>query len=114
MEARTMGLRIEITWGLSPLDPAYVERLDSLTQLVQERTDAMSQQLDDLKREVQESRAVTEGAVTLIGGLSDQIRELKDDPQALEDLAAELDSQQQALAAAITANTPSTPTPPVE
>jgi chromosome segregation ATPase len=69
----------------------------------------VSQELDDLKREVQESKSVTEGAATLIQSLADRILENKDDPAALEQLAQDLDAQSQQLAAAVQANTPIQP-----
>ena len=66
----------------------------------------MSAQFDALRREVEESRSVTESAVSLIGGLATQIRDLKDDPAALEALTQQLSSQSDALAAAIQSNSP--------
>jgi len=69
----------------------------------------MSQQLDDLTREVSESKTVTESAATLIAGLADQIRAAASDPAALAALATSLDTQSAALAAAVAANTPVTP-----
>ncbi len=80
------------------------QRLDSVFATLKELP-AMSQALDRLKTEVQESTAVAKSAVQLISGLSAQIRDLKDDPAALEALADELDASQQELAAAIAANT---------
>lgn len=71
----------------------------------------MSAQLDTLTNEVAETKTVVQSAVTLIEGLAQQIRDLKDDPAALEALAAELDSTTNALAAAVTANTPAEPPP---
>jgi len=65
----------------------------------------MSQELDDLKREVQESKSVTEGATVLIQSLADQIRANKDDPAALEQLARDLDAQTKPLSDAVQANT---------
>jgi hypothetical protein len=69
----------------------------------------VSQELDDIKREVQESKSVTEGAAALIQSLADRILENKDDPAALEQLAQDLDAQSQQLAAAVQANTPIQP-----
>jgi hypothetical protein len=69
----------------------------------------MSAQLDNLTREVQETRSVMASAATLIAGLADQIREGADDPAAMTVLADELDAAQATLAAAITANTPAQP-----
>lgn len=75
-----------------------MQRLVSIQTSVLSLEENMTQQLDDLKREVQESGDAIEKAVTFIGGLSDQIRQLKDDPTALEQLATALDAQQQSLA----------------
>ena len=69
----------------------------------------MSAQLDTLKNEVAESKTVMQSAVTLLGGLAQQIRDLKEDPVALEALATELDSSTNALAAAVSENTPAQP-----
>ena len=66
----------------------------------------MSEQLDRLTTEVAENSDVIGSAVTLLGNLSQQIRDLKDDPAALDALADDLDAQSNALAAAVAANTP--------
>lgn len=71
----------------------------------------MTAQLAALKTEVERNTAVTNSAVALISGLAQQIRDLKDDPAALEALAASLDANSDSLAAAVEANTV---TPPVE
>ena len=65
----------------------------------------MSQQLDELKAEVERSRTVTEGAVTLIKSLADRIDSSADDPDALHALADELRTSDDTLAAAVAANT---------
>lgn len=88
-------------------------RVSALTSIVLAGEDAMSVAVDNLTREVQESRGVIDSAVALITGLADQIRDLKDDPAALEALAADLDAQQQTLAGAVAAQNPPAPTPPV-
>ncbi len=66
----------------------------------------MSEQLDRLTTEVTENADVIASAVTLINGLSQQIRDLQNDPAALAALADKLDAQSNDLAAAVTANTP--------
>jgi hypothetical protein len=73
----------------------------------------MSQQLDALRLQVERSTTVAQSAVTLINGLAEQIRQLRDDPAELDRLAGELSAQADALAAAVQTNTPPTPpTPP--
>lgn len=74
----------------------------------------MSAALDRIRAEVEESRAVSQSAIALLNGLSAQIRDLKDDPAALEALADALDADTNALAAAVTANTPAAEPPPAE
>lgn len=74
---------------------------------------SMSEALNKLTTEVTETKEVMASAVTLITGLADQIRELKDDPAALEGLATSLDDGSKALAAAVAANTPAAPSEPV-
>lgn len=79
---------------------------------------SMSAALDRLTQEVAQTKTVTESAAALLGQLSDLIRQNATDPVALGKLADDLDAQQQALAAAVEANTPAAPggtqAPPVE
>lgn len=70
-----------------------------------ERIETMSQALDDLTREVAETTTVVESAIVLIQGLRDQLAAAGTDPTKLAELAATLDAQQTALAAAIAAGT---------
>lgn len=74
-----------------------------------EELKTMSAALDRLTTEVSETRGAVNSAVTLIQGLAQQIRDLKEDPVALEALANDLDQQQTEIAAAVAANTPPTP-----
>jgi cell division FtsZ-interacting protein ZapD len=90
-------------------DPELLRQLDRIETYVAAllgRVTIMSEQLDSLAREVQEMGGVVDSAITLIGGLAAQIRDLKTDPAALEALAAELDAKAGQLAAAVSANTP--------
>jgi hypothetical protein len=80
--------------------------LETLGALQMREFEAMSAAMDRLTREVTETRELGASAVAMIEGLAEQIRDLKDDPAALEALADELDATQTALAAAISANTP--------
>lgn len=81
-------------------------RLVTIQASVLAMEEDMTVQLDALRTEVEQSRSVTEGAATMLTGLAEQIRALKDDPAQLEALAAQLDQQTNALANAIQANTP--------
>lgn len=65
----------------------------------------MTKQLDALKAKVNEQVEVTKSAITLIEGIAAKLKEVKDDPAALEALTNELDSSVDALAEAVAANT---------
>ncbi len=71
--------------------------------------EAMSAALDKITAEVTETKGIIQSAVTLINGLAQQIRDLKDDPAALNALADSLDSDSKALADAVAANSPAEP-----
>jgi hypothetical protein len=66
-------------------------------------------QLDALTAEVTRNTEVDAGAIALINGLAAKIIELKNDPAALQALADSMKSSSDALAAAVSANTPSEP-----
>lgn len=68
----------------------------------------MSAALDRITAEVSETRTAVNSVITLVTGLAQQIRDLKEDPAALEALANELDAAQAEIAAAVTENTPPT------
>lgn len=65
--------------------------------------------LDRLTTEVAETVTVIDSAVVMIEGLAQQIRDTAGDATAANALADTLDAKANALAAAITANTPPTP-----
>lgn len=62
--------------------------------------------LKALQDEVTRDRDVNQSAVTLITGLAAQLEAAKNDPAAIQALADELRSNSDALAGAVTANTP--------
>ncbi len=70
----------------------------------------MSASLDRLTTEVAETKSAVDSVLTLVDGLADQIRALKDDPAKLEELANELDAKQAEIAAKVLENTPAAPT----
>lgn len=91
------------------------EKVDALHRLAAAEAvleKKMSQELDDVKREVTESKTVMEGAATLLDQLSTLIRNNAEDPAALRKIASDMDAQQQALAAALLRNTPAGTTEP--
>lgn len=86
-----------------------LRKLGDIQQGDDEEFGIMSKELDDIKREVEESKGVTESAAALIQGLADQIMANKDDPEALEKLAQDLDAQTKALANAVQSGSPYQP-----
>lgn len=97
----------------STLD-AILTALTSLTGAVfqmQRSVEPMSKELDDLTAKVAHNTEVEQSAITLIQEMAAQIAAVKDDPAAIAALAAQLDAQASALAAAVAANTPAAPAP---
>lgn len=66
----------------------------------------MSAQLDQLGEQVRKNTDLNQSAIVLIRGLSQQIKDAKDDPVKLAQLAADLDRSAQDLGSAINENTP--------
>jgi ABC-type molybdenum transport system ATPase subunit/photorepair protein PhrA len=65
----------------------------------------MSQQMQNLTREVEENTTVVSSAIALIEGLAEEIRANATDQEALQALADRLDASGQSLADAVAANT---------
>ena len=92
--------------GVTISIPAELQDIPApATTMILERIDGMTQALDDLTREVEETKGVVDSAIVFIQGLKDQLAAAGTDPVKLAELAAALDEQQQKLAAAIGANT---------
>lgn len=70
-----------------------------------ERVKVMSAALDRITEEVEQTKTAVDSVLQLVSGMAEQIRELKDDPEALVRLANELDAKQQEIADAVSANT---------
>jgi chromosome segregation ATPase len=90
-------------------EPDRLLTIEAMVAQLLTKGELMSAALDKLTAKVTETTSVMQSAVTLIAGLADQIRQLKDEPVKLEALAAELDTKRAELAAAVSANTPATP-----
>lgn len=86
-----------------------VTLLTGLTQGQESTMQGFEQELADLTAEVHRSTDVQSGAVALIQTLADKIAAAADDPAQVRALADELRVQNDALAAALVANTPSAP-----
>lgn len=88
-----------------------LEHQHELLHRILERVIPMSAALDRLTSEVSETSTAIDSVLALVEGLAQQIRDAADDPVKLNALADELDAKQQAIAAAVAANTPTPPNP---
>lgn len=88
--------------GASPLE---VECFFMLAYII-ERLETMSVELDNLTAQVTANSTLLDSATTLINGIADRITAAGVDPTKLAALSAELKSKDDALAAAVVANTP--------
>lgn len=77
-----------------------------------ERLIIMSQQLDDLTAQVATNNTVIGSALVLIQGFAAQLAAAGTDPAKLAQLKSDLASNDDALAAAVAANTPGVPPTP--
>jgi hypothetical protein len=96
---------MKIDVRIYPTDSESIVRL--LHQLIG-KVNIVSAELDRLTSEVAETNTVIDSAILLIQGIKAQLDAAiaANDPALLTALSDSLDSQQQALAAAIAANTP--------
>lgn len=74
--------------------------------LILERLNSMSIELDNLTTQVQTNNDLLDSAITLIDGIADRITAAGIDPAKLASLTADLKAKDAALAAAVLANTP--------
>jgi len=89
--------------------PANVASMQVALVDILKRIKSMASQLTQLQTDVAANGTVIGSAVTLLQGLSQQIRDLQNDPAALAQLATDLEAQSKALADAVAANTPAAP-----
>lgn len=87
-----------------------LSRLTLLANTIIAKVDAMSAELTRLTASVEAIKAADESIMALVDGLSEQIRNLANDPVKLNELADTLDAEKAAIAAKVLANTPAAPT----
>lgn len=85
------------------------QRIERLLYRTLTKENVIMANLAALTTEVQNTTTVEESAVALINGLAAQIAAAGTDPVALQALQDQLATERDALAAAVTANTPATP-----
>jgi hypothetical protein len=84
-------------------------QLGIVTATQSQEMDTMTKEFDALQAEVERGTAVDTSVVSLVQGLAAQIEASKDDPIKLQQLADSLRANNDAVAAAVTANTPAAP-----
>lgn len=84
---------------------AIGQKLDAVLATLQSGISAMSQQLDNLAKQVEALTTVNASAVALIQGMATQIAASANDPAKIDALAAQLHASAEAMAKAIEANT---------
>jgi hypothetical protein len=87
-------------------------KLDLLEKIL-EKEGAMTKELDDLTAQVAAEEDAVNSAIILINGLAAQLASIANDPAAIEALAVSLKASVASLSAAVVANTPVAPVPPV-
>lgn len=87
------------------LEDAILEKLDRIERKVEH----MSAEMDRLTASVEKQKTVDASIIALLNGIAKQLRDLiaaGSDPAALTALADSIDQNNQAVADAVTANTP--------
>ncbi len=94
---------------------AIDQKLSTLIRKVETMSDALQSRIDALTAEVEEGQTVVQSAVTLIGGIKQQIADAvaaaqsagvpQESLAALDALVTRLDTENKALAEAVAANT---------
>jgi hypothetical protein len=106
-----MNIHIHVHYHGKPEDIELLQNVFTLTKSIHTKLNEMTPELQRLTDEVSEMKSVTQSAATLLGSLSQLIRDNANNPAALNALADDIDSSNKQLADAITANTPATEEP---
>lgn len=69
-------------------------------------TSTTAQVIENLRLEIERNKSVDDSAITLLNALAAKVEENINDPAALQALVDEVRNSNDALAAAVTANTP--------
>lgn len=92
----------------------HMRRLDAIEAtlaIINRKLDKIMATVDTIQADVTAENTVIDSAVTLLQGLSDQLRAAGTDPAKLDALATSIEGKTAQLAAAIVANTPGAPAP---
>jgi ABC-type transporter Mla subunit MlaD len=89
-----------------------VGKLVSAVKHEEARDMSAQEDINRLKRIVEENTSTTNSAITMIQGLSQMVRENADNPEEIRAIADQLDKDVRSLSASIQANVPNQPQQP--
>lgn len=101
-----MNFNFNISFS-SPLRVVIETGAPAVLVQINQKLDTIMTDLTQLTAEVAQNKDVIDSAVVLLKGLKTKLDEAGTDPTKLAELSASLDSQSNALAAAVAENTPS-------
>jgi hypothetical protein len=84
-------------------------KLDKIIEILKKGIHRMSVEFDNMTAQVQANSEAIDSAIVLINGIADRIAAAGVDPVKLQALTTELRAKDEALATAVTANTPAAP-----
>src|ERR1044072_5409156 len=94
------------------IDPSLMQMVDYIFSTISdlgEKVGVLMAVLDDLRTQVERTTGLEQSAITMIQGLAQQIQDAAGNESAVQELASQLSSNADALAAALAANTPADP-----
>lgn len=108
-----------LSWDSPELDAirALDARIGSLTDLMLNlylKVEKIMANLDALAQQVAAQRTVVDSVLALVQGLAVKLEAAGTDEAKLQELVSQLRGQDEELAAAVAANTPTPPAPPAE
>jgi hypothetical protein len=84
-----------------------LEAMDDKTDLILERQETIMATIEELEAAVTRNTDVDESVLTLLAGISQQLKDAQGNPAKIAEVIAKLDANTQKMADAVTANTPS-------
>jgi hypothetical protein len=85
---------------------ARLDALQSEIGLILDRQEIIMATMADLEAAVTRNTDVDESVLTLLAGISQQLKDAQGDPAKIADVIAKLDANTQKMSDAVTANTP--------
>jgi hypothetical protein len=100
-----MNIHIHHHWAKAP---QWAKELQQSLNLVNQKLEMIMSVMDDLKASVQRNSDAESSVVTLLQGISQQLKDAQaaNDPAAIQAVITQIDANTAAAAAAVVANTP--------